>query len=64
MSQLKQAFPLKYMLLIFIAAICLRVSITSIGPVLEVIVAELKLSRAMASLIVTIPVACMGVCAL
>lgn len=64
MNQLKRVFPLKYMLLIFIAAICLRVSITSIGPVLEVVVAELKLSRAMASLIVTIPVACMGVCAL
>lgn len=55
---------LKLMLLTFIAALCLRVSITSIGPVIEIIALDLKLTRAAVSLVLTIPIICMGICAL
>ncbi len=54
----------QWMLLVFIAALCLRVPLASLGPVIETIAHDLVLSRAQASLILTIPVVCMGFCAL
>ncbi|NLD09796.1 MAG: MFS transporter [Xanthomonadaceae bacterium] len=56
--------PLRFYWLIFLAAACLRVTLTSLGSFVEDISNDLSLSKAVASLVVTIPTLCMGVCAL
>lgn len=50
--------------LVFLAAASLRVTITSLGPVMNVISESLDLSSAVVSFLMTIPVICMGVFAL
>lgn len=50
--------------LVFLAAASLRLTITSLGPVMSVISESLDLSSAIVSFLMTIPVVCMGVFAL
>ncbi len=50
--------------LVFLAAASLRVTLTSLGPVLNEIAENLQLSGAVVSFLVTIPIICMGVFAL
>lgn len=50
--------------LVFLAAASLRVTITSLGPVMNVIADSLSLSSAIVSFLMTIPVICMGIFAL
>lgn len=48
-------------LILFFLSLNLRPSITSVGPLLDVIQADLGMSGVMASLITTLPVLCMGI---
>ncbi len=56
--------PLVFFWLVFLAAASLRVTLTSLGSIMEEISRDLALSSGVASLLLTIPVICMGVCAL
>lgn len=56
--------PLACFWLVFLAAASLRVTLTSLGPVMSDISASLSLSSAVVSFLVTIPVICMGIFAL
>lgn len=63
-TKVTRAIPLKFYWLVFLAAASLRVTLTSLGVFIEDISADLALSKALTSLVVTIPTFCMGVCAL
>lgn len=57
--------PLIYLLvIIFFLSLNMRPSITSVGPLLDIIIKDLAISGVTASLITTLPVLCMGVFAL
>ncbi len=56
--------PLACFWLVFIAAASLRVTMTSLGPVMNSIASALDLSNAVVSFLVTIPILCMGIFAL
>lgn len=56
--------PIACFWLVFLAAASLRVTLTSLGPVLSDIANNLDLSSAIVSFLVTIPIICMGVFAL
>lgn len=56
--------PVAFFWLVFLAAASLRVTLTSLGSIMEEITRDLHLSSGIASLLLTIPVICMGVCAL
>ncbi|PWD87609.1 CynX/NimT family MFS transporter [Ignatzschineria cameli] len=56
--------PLACFWLVFLAAASLRVTLTSLGPVMSDISENLALSSAVVSFLVTIPVICMGIFAL
>ncbi len=56
--------PIACFWLVFLAAASLRVTLTSLGPVMNDIADQLSLSSAVVSFLVTIPIICMGVFAL
>ncbi len=57
--------PVVYLLvIIFFLSLNMRPSITSVGPLLDIIIKDLSMSGVSASLITTLPVLCMGVFAL
>lgn len=68
MSQVEQQkeymVPIACFWLVFLAASSLRVTLTSLGPVMSDIAADLELSSAVVSFLVTIPIVCMGIFAL
>lgn len=56
--------PVACFWLVFLAAASLRVTLTSLGPVMNDIAAGLDLTSAVVSFLVTIPIICMGIFAL
>lgn len=69
MTQLKKeqegySVPIACFWLVFLAAVALRVTITSLGPVMHDIADAFSLSSAVVSFLVTIPIICMGIFAL
>ena len=56
--------PLACFWLVFLAAASLRVTLTSLGPVMSSVAEDMQLSSAVVSFLVTIPIICMGVFAL
>ncbi len=56
--------PIACFWLVFLAAASLRVTLTSLSPVMSNIAESLALSKAVVSFLVTIPIICMGVFAL
>lgn len=56
--------PMACFWLVFLAAASLRVTLTSLGPVMNDIAVGLDLSSAVVSFLVTIPIICMGIFAL
>lgn len=56
--------PISCFWLVFLATSSLRVTLTSLGPVMNDIAVGLNLSSAVVSFLVTIPIVCMGVFAL
>lgn len=63
-SQNQYVVPLACFWLVFLAASSLRVTLTSLGPVMNDIAGALDLSSAVVSFLVTIPIVCMGIFAL
>ncbi len=60
----RAAIPFHFFWLIFLAAATLRVTLTSLGPLMETIAEALSLSHTVVSLLLSIPVICMGFFAL
>ncbi|WP_373605005.1 CynX/NimT family MFS transporter [Bacillus sp. AFS017336] len=56
--------PIFYVLALFLVSINLRIGITSISPVLEIIRHDLNMSNFVVSFLTSIPVLCMGIFAL
>lgn len=63
-KQDRYVVPLACFWLVFIAAASLRVTMTSLGPVMSTVASALELSNAVVSFLVTIPIICMGIFAL
>lgn len=63
-EQNSYAVPIACFWLVFLAASSLRVTLTSLGPVMNDIAIGLELSSAVVSFLVTIPIICMGIFAL
>lgn len=63
-KQQEYIVPIACFWLVFLAASSLRVTLTSLGPVMKDIALDLELSSAIVSFLVTIPIVCMGIFAL